>query len=59
MAEFTDGITRFLPQYPHIVPYEDNLLNPYSGKFYDTIYRKKEFYDLRLSKVEGVPEKKG
>lgn len=54
-----DGITRFLPQYPNIVPNEDDLLNPYDGKFYDTIYRKKEFYDLRLSKVENVPDRRG
>jgi len=56
----TDGITRFLPQYPNIVPYEeDNLLNPYNGTFYNTIYQKKELYDLRLSKIEEVPKNPG
>jgi SNF2 family DNA or RNA helicase len=59
MVNFTDGITRFLPKYPNVVPYDDDLLNPYEGKFYDSIYRKKEFYDLRLSKIESVPEKPG
>ena len=41
MTEITDGITRFLPQYPNIVPCNDNILNPYDGNFYDTLYRKK------------------
>ena len=50
MTDSFDGITRFLPKYPNIVPFEDTLLNPYNGRFYDTIYKKKEFYDLRLSK---------
>ena len=57
MTDSFDGITRFLPKYPNIVPFEDTLLNPYNGRFYDTIYKKKEFYDLRLSKTEDVPEK--
>ena len=59
MTESFDGITRFLPKYPNIVPFEDNLLDPYNGMFYNTIYKKKEFYDLRLSKVENVPEEPG
>lgn len=59
MAEFTDDITSFLPKYPNVVPYENNMLNPYNGTFYDSIYRKKEFYELRLSITEDVPEEPG
>jgi len=59
MAELNDGIARFLPRYPNIVPDRDNLLNPYDGDFYSTIYKKKEFYDLRLEKVEEFPDRPG
>ena len=59
MTESNDGITRFLPQYPHITQYPYNLFNPYDGDFYNAIYKKKEFYDLRLGKTEEFPDQAG
>ena len=59
MAELSDGITRFLPRYPNIVPDRDALFNPYDGDFYRTIYAKKEFYDLRLNETEEFPDRPG
>ena len=55
----SDDITRFLPQYPNIKPYENNLYNPYNGDFYNAIYKKKEFYDLRLDETEEFPSQPG
>lgn len=55
----TDGITRFLPKYPNISKVSDSLINPYDGNFYNTIHRKKEFYDLRLGKTEDFPDQPG
>lgn len=52
-------IVNFLPKYPNINPLDDDLLNPYEGNFYDTIYRKKEFYDNKLEKIEDFPTEKG
>ena len=55
-----DGITRFLPKYPNISAKNDsNLLNPYNGDFYNTIYNKKEFRELKLEKTEAVPTQPG
>ena len=54
-----DGISRFLPKYPNIEQYNNNLFNPYDGDFYNTIYNKKEFYDLQLSEVEDFPSDPG
>lgn len=51
-------ITDFLPKYPNIFPYKDNMLNSYEGDdFYNALYHKKEFYDHRLDKIESFPEK--
>ena len=47
-------IVNFLPKYPNIIPYENPLLNPYNEDFYESIYRKKEFYDERLEPKEEV-----
>jgi hypothetical protein len=59
MAELSDGITRFLPRYPNIVPDKEGLFNPYDGDFYNTIYAKKEIYDLRLNETEEFPDRPG
>lgn len=59
MTETNDGVTRFLPKYPHITKYRYNLFNPYDGDFYNAIYKKKEFYDLRLGKTEEFPDQPG
>ena len=54
-----DGIIRFLPKYPNISAKKDNKLNPYNGNFYNTLYNKKEFNYLKLSKTEAVPTQSG
>ena len=46
------SISDFLPQYP-IIHYTDQNLYPYaSSTFNQSIYNKKEFYDLRLTDAE-------
>jgi superfamily II DNA or RNA helicase len=53
-------ITNFLPKYPNIKNNKKyDVLNPYSDSFYDVIYKKKEFYDERLEKIEEFPKKIG
>ena len=56
--DITD-ITEFLPKYPNITPYEQDVFNPYDNKFYQNIYKKKEFYDEKLSFQEDFPEQVG
>ena len=51
-----NDITDFLPKYPNIKNYEEDFLNPYDENFYMGIFKKKEFYDDKLDKIE--PEKK-
>lgn len=51
------GITDFLPKYPDINT--DTPLNPYDEDFYQAIFRKKEFYDEKLPKIEDFPEDAG
>lgn len=53
------NIEDFLPKYPNIVKSENEILNPYEDGFYESIFRKKEFYDERLDYVEDIPEEKG
>jgi len=53
------NIEDFLPKYPNIVKSGENVLNPYDDGFYESIFRKKEFYDERLSQDEKVPDEKG
>ena len=36
-------IVNFLPKYPNIYKLEEEILNPYGGEFYETIFKKKEF----------------
>lgn len=52
-------IADFLPKYPNISKYKENVLNPYSGDFYKVIYNKKEFYDDKLDIQEEVPKEPG
>ena len=49
-------IENFYPKYPNIHKLSGDVLNPYSGKFENEIVTKKEFADLKLSKVEEVPK---
>lgn len=49
-------ITNFLPVYPDINDLDDDMFNPYSDNFYETIYRKEEFYENKLSAVEDFPD---
>ena len=53
-------IENFLPKYPNINRYKINFLNPYDINFYESIYHKKEFYELKLDKEpENLPETQG
>ena len=58
--ELETDIFNFLPKYPNINQYQDEILNPYTEPdFYANIYKKKEFYDNKLSPTETVPNKPG
>jgi ribosomal protein S18 acetylase RimI-like enzyme/superfamily II DNA or RNA helicase len=52
-------IHEFLPKYPNIKKSDENILNPYDDGFYESIFKKKEFYDERLPKIEDLPKEKG
>lgn len=52
------NIEDFLPKYPNINNTRYDKLNPYDN-FYDAIFRKKEFYDNKLSQDEPFPKEKG
>lgn len=52
-------ITDFLPKYPNINQTEYEILNPYNEDFYESIFRKKEFYDNRLDRNEIFPKETG
>lgn len=50
----------FLGKYPNIFNIKNmSSLNPYSDDFYQAIYSKKEFNELKLESNEPVPTKKG
>ena len=50
----------FFPKYPNIHKDSFSLYNPYGDQeFRDVITSKKEFADLKLPRVEAVPEKPG
>lgn len=60
MSSITFNISDFLPKYPNIHDTKYKVLNPYKDKkFQDVLYRKKEFYDNRLSRSEEFPSRKG
>lgn len=52
-------ITNFLIKYPNIEQFDDDILNPYEEDFYKSVYKKKEFYDIRLEEFEKVPDNSG
>lgn len=59
MENSTD-IYDFLPKYPYVSNGRlDNTLLPYRQPFNDTIFKKKEFYENRLDKIEHKPTIKG
>ena len=54
------NISDFLPKYPNINNTGKDVLDPYEEDFYESIYKKKEFYDERYkdgSKPENISEK--
>lgn len=53
-----NDIVDFLPKYPNINNYVNDVLNPYEN-FYESIFRKKEFNEFKLEKIEKFPEKTG
>uniref|UniRef100_A0A6C0ELA5 N-acetyltransferase domain-containing protein n=1 Tax=viral metagenome TaxID=1070528 RepID=A0A6C0ELA5_9ZZZZ len=52
-------IKDFLPKYPNVNKSSYGVLNPYDDNFYQAIFRKKEFYDNRLDRVEVFPRERG
>ena len=52
-------ITNFLIKYPNIDQFDDDILNPYEEDFYESVYKKKEFYEIRLEEFEKVPDDTG
>jgi superfamily II DNA or RNA helicase len=52
-------ITNFLLKYPNIDLINEDILNPYDEDFYETLYKKKEFYDNRLEESEEFPSEIG
>jgi hypothetical protein len=57
-------IYEFLPKYPNITKAEEENLNPYDEEFYESIFKKREFYDERFPKEYGPedvkpPDEKG
>jgi ribosomal protein S18 acetylase RimI-like enzyme len=50
------NIEDFLPKYPNIKKAEEELLNPYDDGFYESIFKKREFYEERTQLKEGVAE---
>jgi hypothetical protein len=53
------NITDFFPKYPNILQSENKVLNPYDEDFYESIFHKKEFYELKLEKTEDFPKERG
>lgn len=52
-------IANFLPKYPNTVKHKDDLFNMYDDNFYTSIYRKREFYNVKLAPAETIPQEKG
>jgi superfamily II DNA or RNA helicase len=52
-------IIDFLPKYPNINNYNNDIFNPYLEDLNYVIFNKKEFYDERLPVVEPFPEQPG
>lgn len=49
-------LTDFFTKYPEIDKNTNPLLNPYLDSFTQSLYSKKEFNELKLSRFENVPE---
>lgn len=49
----------FFPKYPNVHKSEYSELNPYKDDFYEALFKKKEFYDNRLERVENFPKERG
>ena len=54
-----EDIFDFLPKYPNINKDSNEIFNPYDDNFYQNIFRKKEFYEEKLDKIEEFPEEIG
>lgn len=54
-----NDIIEFLPKYPNIDQEKEAIFNPYDTDFYESIYRKKEFYDEKLEPTEEFSDKLG
>lgn len=52
-------IIDFLPKYPNIRNTRYPTFNPYDTDFYQAIYEKKEFHDLKLDPIEEPPTEPG
>ena len=44
-------IVDFLPKYPNINKDEEEVLNPYEEGFYESIFKKKEFYPTEKRQI--------
>ena len=54
-------IVDFLPKYPNIYNKDEDILNPYEIGFYESIFKKREFYEERIkpNEIETIPDEKG
>ena len=52
-------IIDFIPKYPNINNYTDDMFNPYIEDLNLVIFKKKEFYDEKLAEIEPIPSKLG
>jgi len=49
----------FIPKYPNVYKQRPGYMNPYDSNFYESIFRKKEFYDNKLERNEPIPTRPG
>lgn len=49
----------FLPKYPNINKFKNDILNLYDKDFAEVIFLKKEFYEEKLPKIEEITESNG
>ena len=52
-------IEDFIGKYPELKKSKESILNPYEDNFYSDLFRKKEFYEKRLSREEEPPSEAG
>lgn len=52
-------ILDFLPKYPNIDQTKYPVLNPYDEDFYEALFHKKEFHELKLDRTEIFPKERG